>query len=118
MAADHFEILDGAFLGNERVQLDHALDAGLLGQRRINRLGLLDQLGALDVAADADALRNNRLFLLLNRRRRGWWRVADTAKDTAQEAAGDSTRESTHHAAPGRGRRKLVFANHGNLLGD
>ena len=34
------------------VKLDHALNARLLGQRRIHRLRLADQLGLLHVAAD------------------------------------------------------------------
>ena len=41
MAADDREILNRAVLADDGVQPDHALNAGLLGQRRINRLRLL-----------------------------------------------------------------------------
>ena len=49
------------------VKLHHALNARLLGKRRIDRLRLADQFGLLHVAADADALRGDRLRLFLDR---------------------------------------------------
>src|SRR6185436_13964785 len=70
VAADHLELLNRAILRNDGAEFHGALNARLLGQRRIDRMGLTHQLGLLHAAADLDALRCNRLLLLLGRRRR------------------------------------------------
>src|SRR5260370_14625972 len=47
MAADRLKILNGAVLGNYGRQVHYARNAGLLGQRGVDRLRLPDQLGLL-----------------------------------------------------------------------
>ena len=65
MAADQLQILNSAVLADDRGEPHHALNARLLGQRRIHRGDLADQVGLLHVAADADALTAWRLWLPL-----------------------------------------------------
>ena len=43
MAADHVQVLNGAVLADDRLQDHDALNTGLLGQRRIRGLHLVDQ---------------------------------------------------------------------------
>src|SRR5437588_4282430 len=82
MAADRLKILNSAVLRNYGSQVYHTRDAGLFGQRRINRLGLPDQFGLLNITADGDALGRGRNFLLW-RRRRGRRRRARNRSDNA-----------------------------------
>src|SRR5712692_1628635 len=56
MAGEHLQLHDRAVLGDYRLQPHGAGNARLLGQRRIHGLNLVDQLGGLHLAADADAL--------------------------------------------------------------
>ena len=58
MAADQLQILDGAVLADDGGELHRALNAGLLGERRIHRLNFPDQVGFGHVAADAHAGRS------------------------------------------------------------
>ena len=55
MAADHRQVDHVAFLADDRGKVDHTRDARLLGERRIDRARLPDQLGLLYIAADVDA---------------------------------------------------------------
>src|SRR6185369_10142631 len=122
MAADHLKILNRAVLGNHGRQMHHTRNARLLGERRVDRLGLADQLGLLDVAADRDAFGGNRLFDLDGGRRR-WRRCrsGDRPDDAAEHAAGSTTGhaawDATYYTTNAAGRRrKLFFLNGGDFL--
>src|SRR5271157_4041522 len=120
VAADDLEMLNGAVLGDNRTQLHHALNARLLGQGRIDRMRLPDQLGLLHVAADPDALRSR--FLLGRRRRRQNRRrdrTNDAAQNAASDAAGHAASNTTGHTTHARGRRrKLFFFDHRDVFRD
>src|SRR5208282_1606473 len=60
-AGDDFKLLNGAFLGDDRVELHNPLDARLPGERGIDRLHLADEFGFLHTAADPEPLGGLRL---------------------------------------------------------
>ena len=67
MAAHERQILNGPVLADDGVESHHALNARLLGKRRIKRLGLANEVGLLDLAAHADALHRCYVGLQLHR---------------------------------------------------
>src|SRR6266851_6776113 len=82
MAVQDFELLNGAVLADDGVQTHGAGDAGLAGQRRIERLNAVKDAGGLNVAPDAE-----RTGLLGLRRRR-----------RSAHASDDATEHTTHGA--------------------
>ena len=85
MAADHRQVDHVALLADDRGEVDDTRDARLLGERRIHRARLPDQLGLLYIAPDGDALGSVR-------------RGRNASGDTTGNAADDSTDYTTRNA--------------------
>src|SRR5713226_5740532 len=94
MAVQDFELLNGAVLADDGVQTHGTGDAGLAGQRRIERLYTVDDARSLDVAANAERTSQ----LRLRRGRRSAHATDYATKHTAHGATGNAAGNSTAHA--------------------
>ena len=88
MAADHRQVNHVALLADYRGEVDDTRDARLLGERRIDRARLRDQLGLLYIAADGDAPGS------VGRRRNA---SGDTTGNTADDSTDCTTRNATRN---------------------
>ena len=80
---------------------------------------LLDQVGSLHLAADADTLRRAGLGTSLTGGGGGAAAApTDDSADHAARAAGNAARNAADHAAALPGRRQIVFLNHRDVFGN
>src|SRR5580698_9374802 len=122
MATDQLQILNRAILADDGRKSNRSLDTRLLGERRIDRRNLTDQIGRLNVTANANSLWRLRFLWFLLRRRRGrrssrWNAAHDAADYPACRTAGNSAGNSTNHAAHGS-RWRFIFGDHRDLFRD
>src|SRR6476646_1169388 len=102
MAADQPQVLNRTVLADEGFESYHTLNARLLGQRRIDRLRLPDQVGLLHLAAYTDALHGWLLLLdRRRRRRRGRHRSDNAADHAARRTTRNAARNATDYAGRG-----------------
>src|SRR5580704_12482034 len=111
---DVSQLLDRAVLGNNCVEDDRAGNVSRLGNRRINRLHLANQVCCCHVAANSNA--RGRCL-----RRRGQSRARstdNTAKNAASLTARNATGDATHNTRSTNVRRQFFFLDHLHFLGD
>src|SRR5713101_1853537 len=98
VAADQRQVLNRAVLADHGVETNHTLNTSLLGERRIHRPRLANQIRLLHLATDADTLwRSLLLFDRRGRRRRTRHRTDDAADYATGSAPRHAAGNSTHH---------------------
>src|SRR5579864_6268418 len=108
VSAHYFEVFNVSSFADERVQYHLSLNARGLGQRRIERLHLADQIALGDALRDANTARRGHLGDIR--------RSDDAAQNAAQRSSGYTTLDTADDA---RGRwRRLFFFDYFYFLWD
>src|SRR5262249_3065210 len=110
MAADNTQVLDSTLFADYGFKHHGTLNSRLLGQRRLGRLDLADQVGLLHVSAYSHSLRWLGSSGRWGGRRRHGGRCPTnhTTDHSADLAARDSTGHTTNHTTDGSLRRRSL----------
>ena len=111
MSADDPQVFDGALLADNGFKNYSALNASLLGQRRVRRLHLTDQVGLLNISPHSNPLWGLRGRWWGRRRcHRRWSSSQNSTQDAPDLSARDAARNTAYNTTHlGLRRRPFIY---------